>query len=239
MYVGNDPAWPTFRWDAARLLAPLSVARLRQGRLLQRMAGLGFELKQEAQLETLTEDGIKSAEIEGEVLDRNSVRSSIARRLGVADAAVAPPDRRSEGVVEVMLDATGNFKNPLTAKRLFAWQAALFPTGYSGLQRIKTGAWRDDSGGPMQVVSGPAGRQHVHYEAPPADRFDAEIGRLLEWFNGRGEREELLRAGIAHFWVGPQLRNAQCPPRNATATRCSSAGCFGAIPAEAKAPAMI
>lgn len=164
------------------------------------MACLGFEVKQEAQLEALTEDIIKSAEIEGEVLDRNSVRSSIARRLGVADAAVAPADRRSEGVVEVMLDATANFKNPLTAERLFAWQAAFFPTGYSGLHRIKTGAWRDDSDGPMQVVSGPIGRQRVHYEAPPAGRLDAEMARFLEGFNSRSGLEGLLRAGLAHLW---------------------------------------
>lgn len=164
------------------------------------MASLGFELKQEAQLETLTEDVIKSSEIEGEILDRNSVRTSIARRLGIPDAAVKPPDRRSEGVVEVMLDATGNFQAELTAERLFAWQAALFPTGYSGLHKIKTGGWRDDSDGPMQVVSGAVGQQRVHYEAPPATRVDAEMNRFLQWFNQRNEIEGLLRAGLAHLW---------------------------------------
>lgn len=200
MYIWDDATWPAFRWEDGRLLEPLSTARLKQGRLLGSMARLGFELKQEAQLEALTEDVIKSSEIEGEVLDRDSVRSSIARRLGVPDAAVAPADRRSEGVVEVMLDATGNFKSELAAERLFAWQAALFPTGYSGLHKIKTGAWRDDSDGSMQVVSGPVGRQRVHYEGPPADRVDAEMSRFLEWFNTRDGIEGLLRAGLAHLW---------------------------------------
>jgi len=200
IYIWSDPKWPAFRWHDARLLEPLATARLKQGRLLGSMARLGFELKQEAQLEALTEDVIKSSEIEGEILDRHSVRSSIARRLGVPEGAVAPADRRSEGVVEVMLDATGNFKNELTAERLLAWQAALFPTGYSGLHKIKTGAWRDDSDRPMQVVSGPVGRQRVHYEAPPADSVDAEMARFLEWFNKRTGPEGLLRAGLAHLW---------------------------------------
>ena len=200
IYIWSDPKWPAFRWHDARLLEPLATARLKQGRLLGSMARLGFELKQEAQLEALTEDVIKSSEIEGEILDRHSVRSSIARRLGVPEGAVAPADRRSEGVVEVMLDATGNFKNELTAERLLSWQAALFPTGYSGLHKIKTGAWRDDSDRPMQVVSGPVGRQRVHYEAPPADSVDAEMARFLEWFNKRTGPEGLLRAGLAHLW---------------------------------------
>lgn len=199
-YVWSDPQWPAFRWDDARLLPPLAAARFKQGRLLGRMARLGFELKRDAQLEALTEDVIKSSEIEGEILDRASVRSSIARHLGVPEGAVAPADRRSDGVVEVMLDATGTFKSALTAERLFAWQVALFPTGYSGLHKIRPGAWRDDSDGPMQVVSGPIGRQRVHYEAPGADRVDAEMARFLEWFNKRTGPEDLLRAGLAHLW---------------------------------------
>jgi Fic family protein len=143
---------------------------------------------------------VKSSEIEGEALDRNSVRSSIARRLGVPNAAVAPADRRTEGVVEMMLDATANHAAPLTRERLLAWQAALFPTGHSGLHRVKTGAWRDDANGPMQVVSGPIGRQRVHYEAPPAHRLEAEMRRFLDWFNGEPRPEGLLRAGLAHLW---------------------------------------
>jgi Fic family protein len=187
------------RWQGARLLEPLAEARLKQGRLLGSMARLGFDLKVEAQLEAVTEEVLKSSEIEGEMLDRESVRSSIARRLGVPSAALAAADRRTEGVVEMMLDATQNHQ-PLTPERLFAWQAALFPTGYSGLQRVRTGAWRDDARGPMQVVSGPLGREHVHYQAPPAGRIEAEMQRFLAWFNRRREPEGLLRAALAHLW---------------------------------------
>ncbi len=200
MYIWERPEWPAFRWADARLLEPLAAARLKQGRLLGSMARLGFDLTLEAQLEALTDDVIKSSEIEGDILDRNSVRSSIARRLGVPDAAVAPADRRTEGVVEMMLDATENYDAPLTEERLFAWQAALFPTGYSGLHRVKTGAWRDDAHGPMEVVSGPEGRQRVHYQAPPAERLDPEMTRFLDWFNRAGDPEGLLRAGLAHLW---------------------------------------
>ena len=200
MYIWQRPDWPNFRWDDGRLLEPLGAARFKQGRFLGSMARLGFDLKLETRLEALTEDVVKSSEIEGEILDRGSVRSSIARRLGVPEAAVAPSDRRTEGVVEMMLDATENYAAPLTRERLFAWQAALFPTGYSGLRRVRTGAWRDDASGPMQVISGPVGRERVHYEAPPANRLDAEMQRFLDWFNGRAEPEELLRAGVAHLW---------------------------------------
>lgn len=199
MYIWERPEWPHFTWDDARLLEPLAAARLKQGRLLGSMARLGFDLKLEAQLEALTEDVIKSSEIEGEVLDRESVRSSIARRLGVSAAAVAPSDRRTEGVVEMMLDATENYDAVLTPERLFGWQAALFPTGYSGLHKVKTGAWRDDADGPKQVVSRPIGRQRVHYQAPPAQRLEAEMLAFLNWFN-RGEPEGLVRAGLAHLW---------------------------------------
>jgi Fic family protein len=187
-------------WDDGRLLEPLAAARLKQGRLLGSMARLGFDLKLEAQLEALTEDVIKSSEIEGEALDHDSVRSSIARRLGVPAAAIAASDRRTEGVVEMMLDATENYDAPLTPERLFGWQAALFPTGYSGLHKVKTGGWRDDADGPMQVVSGPVGRQRVHYQAPPAEHLDAEMQAFLDWFNRRHEPEGLLRVGLAHLW---------------------------------------
>jgi Fic family protein len=200
MYIWEQPEWPYFTWDDGRLLEPLAAARLKQGRLLGSMARLGFDLKLEAQLEALTEDVIKSSEIEGEVLDRDSVRSSIARRLGLPAAAVAPADRRTEGVVEMMLDATENYEASLTPERLFSWQAAFFPTGYSGLHKVKTGAWRDDSEGPIEVVSGPIGRQRVHYRAPPAEQLDAEMQAFLDWFNRRSEPEGLLRAGLAHLW---------------------------------------
>ena len=200
MYIWEHQEWPHLTWDHGRLLEPLGAARLKQGRLLGSMARLGFDLKLEAQLEALTEDVIKSSEIEGEVLDRDSVLSSIARRLGVPAAAVVPADRRTEGVVEMMLDATENYKALLTPERLFGWQASLFPTGYSGMHKVKTGAWRDDAAGPMQVVSGPIGRQRVHYQAPPAAQLDGEMQAFLDWFNRRGEPEGLLRAGLAHLW---------------------------------------
>ncbi len=199
MYIWEEQDWPHLTWDDGRLLEPLAAARLKQGRLLGRMARLGFDLKLEAQLEALTEDVIKSSEIEGEVLDRDSVRSSIARRLGVA-AAVVPADRLTEGVVEMMLDATENHEALLTPERLFGWQASLFPTGYSGMYKVKTGAWRDDAAGPMQVVSGPIGRQQVHYQAPPAPQLDGEVRTFLDWFNRRSEPEGLLRVGLAHLW---------------------------------------
>ena len=200
MYIWEQQEWPDLTWEDGRLLEPLAAARLKQGRLLGSMARLGFDLKLEAQLEALTEDVIKSSEIEGEVLDRDSVRSSIARRLGVPAAAIASADRRTEGVVEMMLDATENYEALLTPERLFGWQASLFPTGYSGMHKVKTGAWRDDSAGPMQVVSGPIGRQRVHYQAPPAPQLDGEMQAFLDWFNRRGEPEGLLRAGLAHLW---------------------------------------
>jgi Fic family protein len=199
VYIWEEPSWPHFTWDDRRLLEPLAAARLKQGRLLGTMARLGFDLKRNAQLEALTEDVVKSSEIEGEVLDRESVRSSIARRLGVPDAAVVPADRRTEGVVEMMLDATQNYDAPLGPERLFGWQAALFPTGYSGFHKVKTGTWRDDVNGPMQVVSEPIGRQRIHYQAPPAERLEAEMQQFLNWFNRR-QPEGLLRAGLAHLW---------------------------------------
>jgi Fic family protein len=200
MVIWERAEWPNFTWNDARLLEPLAAARLKQGRLLGIMERLGFDLKLEAQLEALTADVIKSAEIEGEAFDREAVRSSIARRLGVPAAAVASADRRTEGVVDMMLDATANHDAPLTAERLFGWQAALFPTGYSGLRRVGTGRWRDDAEGPMQVVSGPLGRERVHYQAPPAAGLDAEMRAFLAWFNRKGAPEGLLRAGLAHLW---------------------------------------
>jgi Fic family protein len=200
MYIWEQPDWPGFVWNAAALLEPLASARLRQGRLLGRMRSLGFDLQLEAELQALTEDVLKSSEIEGEILDHASVRSSLARRLGIPEAATKPPDRRTDGVVEMMLDATQNFERPLTAERLFGWQAALFPTGYSGLSPVKTGAWRDDARGPMQVVSGAVGRERIHYEAPPATRVSAEMAAFLEWFDAPLDTDGLLRAGVAHLW---------------------------------------
>jgi Fic family protein len=164
------------------------------------MARLRFNAKQEAQLEALTEDVLRSSEIEGEILQRAAVRSSLARRLGVPDAGTAPVDRRTEGVVAMLLDATQRFDATLTAERLFGWQVALFPTGYSGLHPVAVGRWRDDAKGPMQVVSGPIGRSIVHFEAPPAGVLDAEMRRFPGWFNALPGPEGLLRAAIAHLW---------------------------------------
>jgi Fic family protein len=200
MYIWQRPDWPDLRWNDSFLIAPLADARLRQGRLLGSMSRLGLDLKQEAQLEALTEDVVRTSEIEGEILDRATVRSSLARRLGVSDAGAGLVDRRTEGVVAMLLDAVGRYDSALTVERLFGWQAALFPTGYSGLHRVAVGRWRDDAEGPMQVVSGPIGRQWVHYEAPPAAVLDAEMGRFLDWFNDAPGAEGLLRAGLAHLW---------------------------------------
>jgi len=164
-----------------------------------RLADVGMALRDQASLSALTEDVVKTSEIEGEQLNVESVRSSIARRLGVDIGALAPVDRHVEGVVEMVLDATANCSAPLTRDRLFGWHAALFPTGYSGLVRINVGGWRDDATGPMQVVSGPLGRQRVHFEAPPADRLESETGRFLAWANSVNE-PPLIKAGLAHLW---------------------------------------
>jgi Fic family protein len=200
VYIWERAGWPNFTWDNARVLEPVAATRLKQGRLLGMMSRLGFDLQASAQLEALAEDAIKSSAIEGESLNPDSVRSSIARHLGVSHAALAPADIRAEGVVEMVLDATERYDAPLTRARLFGWHAALFPTGYSGLRRVTVGAWRDDAAGPMKVVSGPIGRQTVHYEAPPAARLDAEVAAFLAWFDGDDAPEGLLRAGLAHLW---------------------------------------
>ncbi len=200
MYIHELPDWPRFRWDRDRLAEPLASVRHRQGRLLGRMESLGFNLRQEAVLRTLTADVVKSSEIEGEKLEADQVRSSIARRLGMDLGALKPADRHVEGVVEMMLDATRQHDQPLTAERLYAWHAALFPTGRSGMRRIRVGAWRDDSTGPMQVVSGPVGRERVHFTAPPAARLDGEMTAFLEWFNRPAESDEVLKAGLSHLW---------------------------------------
>lgn len=200
MFIWALDDWPNFAKDCSILLEPLAAARLAQGRLLGNMSRLGFDLKLETQLGALTEEVIMSSEIEGEVFNRESVRSSLARRLGVPNAAVAPEDDRTEGIVSVMLDATEGYGIPLTKERLFGWHAALFPTGKSGFHTITIGAWRTDSAGPMQVVSGPAGRQTVHYEAPPARRLEQEMDRFITWFNSPNEMDGLIRAAMAHLW---------------------------------------
>lgn len=200
MYSWNKPDWPAFTWDEKRLSRLVAEVSREQGRLLGKMEALGFELRKEAHLQTLTEDVVKSSEIEGEKLEREQVRSSIARRMGMDAGGLVPADRNVEGVVEMMLDATGNYADLLTEERLFAWHASLFPTGRSGMTRIRVGSWRDDSSGPMQVVSGAVGREKVHYEAPPAERVPDEMAKFLRWFEQPGDMDSLLIAGLAHLW---------------------------------------
>ena len=200
MYLWEIADWPALTWDEKRLTRLLAEVSRQQGRLLGKMETLGFELRNEAHLQTLTEDVVKSSEIEGEKLERDQVRSSIARRLGMDAGGLVPVDRNVEGVVEMMLDATGNYDQPLTEERLFAWHASLFPTGRSGMTKIRVGSWRDDSSGPMQIVSGPVGREKVHYEAPPAERMPDEMAKFLRWFEQPGDIDPLLIAGLAHLW---------------------------------------
>jgi Fic family protein len=200
IYIHDLPDWPRFQWDAARLAEPLAAVRLRQGRLIGHMEALGFSLRTEAVLQTLTSDVLKSSEIEGERLDAGQVRSSIARKLGVDIGALKPADRNVDGVVEMMLDATRQYAEPLTATRLFHWQASLFPTGRSGLRKIKTARWRDDSTGPRQVVSGPMHREKVHFEAPAATRIAGEMKRFFKWYNARSQGDAVMKAALAHLW---------------------------------------
>ena len=201
LYLWQHPDWPIWRYDLHALATPLANVSQAQGRLLGRLADVGWGTQAQAQLIALTNDVLKTSEIEGERLDLASVRSSVARRLGVDIGALAPADRHIDGVVDMALDATTHCTTPLTAERLLGWHAALFPTGYSGLSRIRVGAWRDDAQGPMQVVSGPMHRQKVHYEAPPATRLPDEQARFLAWANAApGAEPLLLKAGLAHLW---------------------------------------
>ena len=189
--------WPGFFWNREKLGELLAGVRHRQGRLLGRMEALGFVLKEEATLQTLTQDVLKSSEIEGEHLNPEQVRSSIARRLGMDIAGLVPADRNVEGVVEMMLDATQKCTALLTRARLFGWHAALFPSGYSGMHKIIAGGWRKD---PMEVVSGPMGRPQVHYVAPGADHLADEMNAFFRWFNAESSMDPFLKAGVAHLW---------------------------------------
>ena len=200
MWIHVHQDWPDFTWDAKVLANTLADVRHRQGRLLGRLEGLGFELRREASLETLTNDVVKSSAIEGEVLDRGEVRSSIASRLGIDMGGLHPAGRDVEGVVEMILDATQGYSEPLTKDRLFGWHAALFPTGRSGMRRTTVGAWRRLDAGSMQVVSGPIGSERVHFEAPGAGRLDIELRTFLDWFENGHDIDPVLRSGIAHLW---------------------------------------
>ena len=207
-YIHQSDVWPKFMWGHERIASVLGTVRNRQGRLLGRMEALGFPLRSEAILQTLTLDVLKSSEIEGEILDPKQVRSSIARRLGLDIGGLVSSDRHVDGIVEMILDATQNFDRPLTKDRLFGWHASLFPTGHSGMRKIIVGAWRDDSHGPMRVVSGAVGRERVHFEAPDASRLKNEMKDFLSWFNGSAslttggslDMDPVLKAGIAHLW---------------------------------------
>jgi Fic family protein len=200
VYIWEQKDWPNLTWDDSRLATLLTKVSRKQGRLLGRMEALGFELQKEAHLSTLTEDVVKSSAIEGKNLDPDQVRSSIARRLGMDIGGLIPADRDVEGIVEMMLDATANYSNKLTEKRLFDWHASLFPTGRSGMSLITVGNWRDDSSGPMRVVSGAIGKEKVHYEAPPANRIQAEMKAFLNWLSNPRNIDPLIASGLAHLW---------------------------------------
>lgn len=199
-YIYQLPDWPNFHWSNGEVAGPLAAVRHRQGLLFGRMESLGLLQRDEAVLQTLSLDVVKSSEIEGELLDAAQVRSSVARKLGMDIAGLVPADRRVDGVVEMSLEAAANYALPLTAERLFKWHSLLFPSGATGADRIRTGAWRDDSNGPMQVVSGPPGRERVHYEAPPADKVPSGMAAFLAWANRSGDIDPVLRAAVAHLW---------------------------------------
>ena len=200
VFIHQLANWPNFTWDRNVLAEKLATVRHQQGRLIGRLESLGFPLQQEAVLNTLTEDVLKSSEIEGETFDAALVRSSVARRLGMDADGLKAKNNHLEGVVEMMLDATRSYGEPLTADRLFGWHATMFPAGRSGMIRIRVGAWRDDAKGPMQVVSGPIGHERVHYQAPAAERIEAEMARFLYWFGNETEADWVAKAAIAHLW---------------------------------------
>lgn len=200
-YIWQDPNWPNWQYDLNTLNSPLAAIRHAQGRLLGKMESLGFQLRDETWLQTLTQDVLKTSQIENLQLDSEQVRSSLAQKLGLDVATLPRIDRHVEGIVEIMIDATRNYAAPLTAERLFGWHGALFPTGRSGLSAIRVATWRDDANGAMQVISGPIGREKVHYIAPPAERLAAEIQQFLTWFEQATELDPVLKAGLAHLWL--------------------------------------
>lgn len=199
-YIHELTDWPKLHWDEQALADLLAAVRFKQGGHLGRMGAMGFELRQEASITSLTQEVVRNSAIEGEMLSTAEVRSSISRRLGLETAGLPHPSRTVEGVVELMLDATRNFDRPLTAERLFGWQAALFPAGHSGIQRITVGAWRTGESEPMRVVSGPVGKERVHFEAPDAERLDREMMHFLDWFNTVSGIDPVIKAAVAHFW---------------------------------------
>ena len=199
-YIHEKPGWPDFTWNVELLYPKLSALRYREGELFGRMKSLGFHLRTEASLSILTDDVVKTSAIEGENLNPDAVRSSIARRLGIETGGLIPAGPDVDGIVEMMLDTTQNNEQELTAERLFNWHAALFPTGRSGMRLITVGAWRTEQAGPMQIVSGAVGHEKVHFEAPAARRLETEMKRFLEWANTTSAIDPVLKAGIAHLW---------------------------------------
>ena len=199
-YIHQLKNWPKFTWDLTTIASLSGAVRNRQGRLIGRMEAMGFPVRSEAVLKTLTLDIVKSSEIEGEILDSEMVRSSIARKLGMDIGGLVSSDRHVDGIVEMILDATSNFEKMLTKDRLYGWHASLFPGGRSGMRKIKIGAWRDDKLGPMTVVSGPVGRERVHFQAPAAKRLNGEMREFLKWFNASTSLDPVIKAGIAHLW---------------------------------------
>lgn len=200
MWIYEHQNWPDFNWNASVISNRLIGVRHKQGRLLGRMEALGFALQREASLNTLTTDIVKSSAIEGELLPTEAVRSSVAKRLGLDIGGTAQPSRDVEGIVEMMLDATQNFKEKFTNERLFSWHAALFPTGRSGLRKIAVGAWRTLEAGDMQVVSGAYGREKVHFQAPDAAVLDWEMSAFLSWLDREKPVDPVIQAAIAHLW---------------------------------------
>jgi Fic family protein len=199
-YIHEKENWTDFIWDYKKVMIKLGEARNQQGRLLGKMQSLGFDLQNEAVLNTLTLDVVKSSEIESEFLEIEQVRSSIARRLGIDIAGAVPSERHIDGIVEMMLDATQKYNHPLTKERLFGWHAALFPSGWSNLNKITVADWRKDTTGPMQVVSGPMGKEKIHFQAPDSERIASEIEKFLSWFESEHETDLVLKAAIAHLW---------------------------------------
>lgn len=200
IYIHEKKDWTNFTWNNKQVMLKLGEARNLQGKLLGQMESLGFDLQNEAVLNTLTLDVLKSSEIEGEYLEKEQVRSSIARRLGMDIAGAIESERHVEGIVEMMLDATQRYDLRLTKDRLFGWHAALFPSGWSSLYKITVADWRKDTTGPMQVVSGPMGKEKVHYQAPNSDRIENEMHKFLQWFKNENDIDLVLKAAIAHLW---------------------------------------
>ena len=199
-YIWQQTDWPTWSYDATTLSILLANAHQAQGRLLGKMQSLGFGVQQQTSLQVLTDDVLKTSEIEGEFLRPELVRSSVAKRLGIDIGGLSDSDRTVDGIVDIVMDATSNHAHDLSLDRLLSWHAALFPLGYSGIHKISAGQLRDDRLGPMQLISGAIGREKVHFEAPPASCLRSEITQFLNWFNASQSLDPYLKAGIAHLW---------------------------------------